>query len=98
MPRCCPKHLIKFFKAVCDEPRQEIIALLRDKGSLNASTIIKHVELSQPTISHHLKILIEAEIITSKKQGKEVIYTLSEDYVSDCCSGVMKWFCKKSKK
>ncbi|MFH1375245.1 MAG: metalloregulator ArsR/SmtB family transcription factor [Patescibacteria group bacterium] len=83
---------MKFFKAVHDPNRQEILRLLREKGSLNASGIVKKMKLSQPTVSHHLKILCEAGIITAQKKQKECYYTLAQDAIANCCLGFMKFF------
>jgi ArsR family transcriptional regulator, arsenate/arsenite/antimonite-responsive transcriptional repressor len=98
MARCCPKSWIKFFKAVCDEPRQKILEILHEKEKMNASEIKKKLNLSQPTISHHLKILVEAEVVKSEKKGKEVFYTLSNNQIDSCCTGFAKHFAKHHKK
>jgi len=90
--RCCPKEWMKFFKAVHDENRQKILQLLRKHGEMNASDIVKKMKLSQPTVSHHLKILCGAEILKAKKKQKEVYYTLAHDNIASCCMGFMKHF------
>ena len=73
MNTCCnPKIWLKFFQAVSDRHRQKILILLKKYGSLNATDIIKHIKLSQPTTSHHLSLLKQAGLITSMKKGKEV--------------------------
>ncbi|MFC1655602.1 ArsR/SmtB family transcription factor [Patescibacteria group bacterium] len=97
MVDCCPKSWLKFFKAICDEHRQKILELLHHHEKLNASEIVKKLKLSQPTVSHHLKILVESDTIKSVKKGKEVFYTLSKNHISKCCHGFMEHFTKKKK-
>ncbi len=92
MKTCYPSNWIKFFKAVCDEHRQMILQILKKNKRLNASQIIDKMSLSQPTVSHHLKILKDAQIINSKKTGKEVYYSLNIKNISGCCLGFMKIF------
>jgi ArsR family transcriptional regulator len=70
----------KLFKALGDETRLEMLGLLAAAGAeLCACDIESHFELSQPTISHHLKILREASLVTSERRGTWVYYMLSRD-------------------
>lgn len=90
MNECCnPKIWIKFFKAVSDGHRQRILTLIREHKAINASEIIKKIKLSQPTISHHLMILKQANLISVKKKGREVYYSLNSKMISSCCLGFM---------
>lgn len=98
MKHCCPKEWMKFFKAICDEHRQKILELLHKHGKINATEIVKKVKLSQPTVSHHLKILSDAEVIKSEKKGKEVFYSLVHKHIASCCGGFMKHFGYKEHK
>lgn len=81
-----------FFKAVHDQHRQHVLELLSEHGKLNASDIVKRLKLSQPTVSHHLKILHEAKLINAIKQGKEVFYTINQKSIVECCSGFIDKF------
>ena len=85
----CPKTWIKFFKAIADQHRQSILALIKEHQSINATEIIKHNKLSQPTISHHLTILKQAGLIQEKKKGREVYYSIKDKTISSCCLGFM---------
>ena len=44
---------------------------------------------SQPTISHHLKILKHEGLVTARREGKEIFYALNEENVEECCG--MLW-------
>ena len=60
------KELTSSFKALASETRRKIIYLLEDR-CLCAGDIGKHFQLTGATISHHLKVLEEGELVTSKK-------------------------------
>lgn len=57
----------RVFKALSDETRREILKLLNTKD-MNAGEIANHFSMSKPSISKHLDILREAELITSEKK------------------------------
>jgi ArsR family transcriptional regulator len=73
------KKITKILKALSDESRIRIIALLKERNSLCVCEITQVIGLSQPTISSHLKKLQDAEIITYSKDGLWVNYTLDEN-------------------
>lgn len=68
-------NLNKVFTALSDETRRKMLVLLK-KGSMSAGEIAEHFDISKPSITFHLKILKEAELVDSKKKGQFVIYTL----------------------
>jgi len=70
--------MINIFKALGDSHRQSILKLLAYQ-EMGACEIIYAIGLSQPAIAHHLKILKQAGLINSKKEGKNVFYTLNKD-------------------
>ena len=65
------------FKALADETRLEMLGLMAAaRAELCVCDIESHFELSQPTISHHLKVLREARLVTSERRGTWVYYSL----------------------
>ena len=94
MTNVCPKVWCTFFKAIHDEHRQLILDLLKKHGELNATEIVKKIKLSQPTVSHHLKILHQAELIHAHKNGKEMMYSLNPEPIIKCCNGFKNRFAK----
>ncbi|MGZ4163435.1 MAG: ArsR/SmtB family transcription factor, partial [Tumebacillaceae bacterium] len=56
--------------------RQNIIMLLTDHEHLNVNGIAERLPLSRPAISHHLKILREAGLVSATRKGTENLYTL----------------------
>ncbi|WP_339063882.1 autorepressor SdpR family transcription factor [Tepidibacillus marianensis] len=75
------------FKALSDPTRRKIIQLL-NKGPLNAGEIAEHFYITKPSISHHLSLLKQADMIRDEKRGQFVIYELNTTVLQD----VMKWF------
>ena len=67
----------KVFKALSDESRVKIILML-STGATNACDFMEELNISQPTLSHHLRILGEADLVCVQKDGKWRIYSLSE--------------------
>lgn len=64
------------FKALADPTRREILTLLKN-GDLTAGEIAEHFNMSKPSISQHLKILKQAELVYDQKAGQYVFYTLN---------------------
>lgn len=71
------KETALLFKAFCDENRLHIIKELQT-GEKCACTLLEVLPIGQSTLSHHMKILIESTIVTSRKEGKWTYYTLSD--------------------
>jgi ArsR family transcriptional regulator len=67
----------RFFKALSDETRVRMIRLLGVRD-MCVCEIIAALGLTQPTASHHLKILESADIVEGKKEGKWVFYRLKD--------------------
>lgn len=74
------KKLAVLLKALGDENRIRILRLLR-QGEKCACRLLEELEISQPTLSHHMKILCEAGIVCAHKDGKWMRYSI-------CCEGV----------
>ena len=74
------------FKALNDVTRREILELLKDKD-LQAGEIAAFFAISKPSISHHLDILKQADLIASEKKGQFVIYSINTTIMED----VLQW-------
>ena len=70
------KEAIRVFKALGDEKRLRILSLLR-QGERCACVLLEDLNLSQPTLSHHMKILCDANLVTGRREGKWVYYSLN---------------------
>ena len=81
---------VTFCRAMADETRQEILQMLQKKGAMRVGYIVTAFKRSsQPTISHHLKILKHEGLVTARREGKEIFYALNADNVEECCG--MLW-------
>lgn len=72
------KKIASMFKAFCDENRLQILQLLRD-GERCACSILDEMQITQPTLSHHMKILCDSGVVVGRKEGKWMHYSISED-------------------
>lgn len=66
----------KTAKAIADPTRREILNLLKN-GPMSAGDIGEHFETTGATLSHHLSILKEAELIIDERDGKYIYYELN---------------------
>jgi DNA-binding transcriptional ArsR family regulator len=82
---------VEFCKALADDTRQQILVMLLDQ-ELCVSDIVDAFAMSQPSISHHLNILKQFGLLTSRKDGKQVYYTVDRDHVVSCCGMLMAKF------
>ena len=82
---------VTFAKAIADNTRQEIMRLLCCQW-ICVGDIVSQTGVSQPTVSHHLGILREAGLVITRREGKQVFYTLNQDAVSVCCGMLMQNF------
>lgn len=76
----------KAFKALSDPTRRRILELLKDK-ELTAGEIADDFNISKPSISHHLNILTNAELVMREKKGQYVIYSLNTTAMQE----ILKW-------
>lgn len=67
---------IPTFTMLQDENRQQILMLLFDNNKMTVTEITNCLLLSRPAVSHHLKLLLDAELVQVTKNGKERIYSL----------------------
>lgn len=70
------------WKALADPTRRKILKLLK-KDSLNAGEITAEFNMTKPSISNHLSILKQADLVDSEKIGQNVIYSLKTSVLED---------------
>ncbi len=74
------------FKALNDGTRREILNLLREQD-LTAGEIAEQFNISKPSISHHLDLLKQADLVVAEKDGQFIRYSLNTTVLDD----VLKW-------
>lgn len=82
---------VEFCKALADETRQRILEMLLE-GEMRVGDIVDAFTMSQPTISHHLSVLKQFGLVTSRKEGKQVFYAINRDNVVECCGRLIAKF------
>jgi DNA-binding transcriptional ArsR family regulator len=70
------------FKALADPTRREILRLLR-KGEMTAGEIAERFETSKPTLSHHFAVLKDADLVTARREGPTIWYSLNTTVLED---------------
>ena len=82
---------VLFAKAISDETRQKIMNLCCC-DTLSVNEIVDKLDVSQPTVSHHLAILREADLVIVREEGKQTFYSLNQENVAICCGQLMVKF------
>jgi len=84
---------VVFAKALADETRQEIMKHLCCVW-LNVSEIEEKLngKVNQPTISHHLKKLEDADLVMARQEGRFRYYTLNQEHMTVCCGALVRQF------
>ena len=87
------QSVITFAKALADETRQEIMKLLCCEWlSVNDVVAALDGRVNQPTVSHHLKLLADAELVEMRQEGRQRFYTLNQERFTVCCGSLMRNF------
>ncbi|WP_161820919.1 autorepressor SdpR family transcription factor [Sporotomaculum syntrophicum] len=76
-----------FFKALSDPTRREILKILR-QGDLTAGEIAEHFNISKPSLSHHLNVLKQADLVLDERKGQYISYSLNTSVFQD----LLAWF------
>jgi ArsR family transcriptional regulator len=86
---------VLFAKALADATRQKIMNLCCCRW-LSVSEIVEQINVSQPTVSHHLAVLREAGLVDVRHEGKKIFYTLDQEKVATCCGNLVLKFAPDS--
>lgn len=73
------RQLVLALKALADSTRFRIVQELAKVDELSCNQIVERFSLSQPTISHHLKLLVDAEIVEVRSEGKHRWLSLNRE-------------------
>jgi ArsR family transcriptional regulator len=79
------------FKALGDPVRVEILKLLKENPR-TVSELVNNFDVSQPAISHHLAVLKSVGLVTSRRDGRVVYYSLNLDCVTAVCEFMHRYF------
>ncbi len=81
-----------FGKAIADETRQKIMGLICCHELCVSDLVEKLGNISQPTVSHHLQILKGAGLVDSRREGKQVYYSLRQEAIAQCCVAIARQY------
>jgi DNA-binding transcriptional ArsR family regulator len=81
MANSTSRHMERVFMALSDDTRRNILLLL-EKRERAVGEIVSNFHLSQPTISRHLSVLREANLVNDERRGQRVIYSLNGDVLA----------------
>ncbi len=79
------------FKALSDPTRREILRLL-GLGEMSAGQLTEKFDMTKPSMSHHFAVLKDADLITSRREGQQIIYSLNTTVVQDMVAWMMDFF------
>src|SRR5258708_30884986 len=84
---------VLFAKALADDTRQEIMKHLCCVW-LSVNEVVDKLggKVNQPTVSHHLKKLEEANLVTVRQEGRQRFYTLNQEELTVCCGQLIRAF------
>ena len=82
---------VDFAKALADPTRQQIMDLCCCEWQ-SVGELATKVGVSQPTVSHHLSVLREAELVDHRQEGKHAYYTLNQERLAWCCGQLIQVF------
>jgi DNA-binding transcriptional ArsR family regulator len=85
------------FKAIAAEPRRRILNHLAG-GPMTVGEIAAKFEMAMPSISKHLAVLREAELVNEQKRGQFVIYSIAADNLTNAMYAFLSTFCPQARK
>ncbi|MBI5808146.1 MAG: helix-turn-helix transcriptional regulator [Ignavibacteriales bacterium] len=82
------KKIVKIAKALADENRFKIFITISEKGEIACKEITSLFNLTQPTISHHLKVLMESGLIDFRKEGQWSYFFVNKEVLDKYVSSL----------
>lgn len=82
--------LSKTFAALSDANRQKILDLLKD-GEMTVSQILEHLDVTMATLSHHLDILKRQNLISGRRAGQQIYYSLNLSVFEEISEQIIKF-------
>jgi len=88
--------LNKTFSALSDSTRRKILQLLKKK-SLSVNELAVNFDITLPTLSHHLTILKGADLVSTRRQGQQIFYSLNLSVFEEIMEEIYSFFNKTNK-
>ncbi len=85
------------FKALNDPTRRDILEMLKEKD-MTAGDIADQFNISKPSISHHLDLLKQANLVVPQKEGQFIYYSINTTVMDEMLKWLLQFSDKKKKK
>lgn len=82
------------FKALADPTRREILRLLKDGQELTAGQLSECFDITAPSMSHHFKVLKQADLVSTRRDGQQIYYSLNTTVFQDLVAAVFDLFAR----
>jgi DNA-binding transcriptional ArsR family regulator len=79
------------FRALADPTRRKILRLL-NAGELSAGDLAAHFQITGPSMSHHFNVLKAADLIRTRRNGQQILYSLNTTVVQDLVAALFDLF------
>jgi DNA-binding transcriptional ArsR family regulator len=79
------------FKALSDPTRRKILQLLKEKD-MTVTDILEHVQMTQPSLSHHLDALKRAGLVVPERNGQFIVYSLNLSVFEEAETFILNFF------
>jgi ArsR family transcriptional regulator len=84
------RELIRALKALADPTRFRMVQEIAEAGELSCGGVAERFDVSQPTISHHLKILLEADLLVQRTEGKHHFTSVNRALLANLVASLPK--------
>lgn len=82
------------FKALADPTRRRILKMLTNGREMTAGEIAAKFNISGPSMSHHFNTLKEADLVSARREGQQILYSLNTTVVEDVITALLDVFAK----
>lgn len=80
------EEAVRAFKALGDENRLRIVGIVAERGDVCACRLLDELDMTQPTLSHHMKLLRDSGVVKARKEGRWMHYSLDREAVGALAS------------
>lgn len=80
------------FQALADPTRRRILHMLNQRPEMSAGEIAEAFEISAPSMSHHFSVLKQADLISARREGQQILYSLNTTVVQDLITMLLELF------
>jgi ArsR family transcriptional regulator, arsenate/arsenite/antimonite-responsive transcriptional repressor len=92
-----PKQIAKVAKALSDETRLKVFQQIASQDELNCGDICQTQVVGHATVSHHLRVLTEADLIESRRQGQFIYYKILPETLGEFAKSLSRMALNKPK-